>query len=78
MYEADLARALARRVHEAVVLHDAFVILGDGDEGEREGARNEFVEELDRLILSSSSSSSIIVGATAKRREFFGGKYVYW
>jgi len=69
MYEADLARALARRVHEAVVLHDAFVILGDGDEGEREGARNEFVEELDRLILSSSSSSSIIVGATAKRRE---------
>jgi SAM-dependent methyltransferase len=48
MYETDLAMVLARRAIEACTC-GAWVITGDDDTGEREGGRNLFISEMDRL-----------------------------
>ena len=48
LYEQSLATGLARRAFEACS-RGAWVIIGDDDTGEREGGRDLFVSELDRL-----------------------------
>ena len=48
MYEADLATVLAQRAMEACQ-SGAWVVIGDDDTGEREGGRNLFVSEMDRM-----------------------------
>lgn len=48
MYEADVAMGLARRAFEACA-RGAWVIIGDDDTGEREGGRQLFTAELDRM-----------------------------
>jgi len=48
MYDADVAQGLARRAVEACA-RGAWVIIGDDDTGEREGGRQLFTAELDRM-----------------------------
>lgn len=48
LYESKLAKAMARRVAEACN-RGAWVILGDDDTGLREGGREKFESELERL-----------------------------
>ena len=48
MYDANLAAELAQRAFEACA-RGAWVILGDDDTGEREGGRQLFISELDKL-----------------------------
>mmetsp|Transcript_21717 Transcript_21717/g.26566 ORF Transcript_21717/g.26566 Transcript_21717/m.26566 type:complete len:347 (+) Transcript_21717:81-1121(+) len=48
MYDPDLAAILARRAFEACA-RGAWVIIGDDDTGEREGGRQFFISEMDRL-----------------------------
>jgi len=48
MYESSIAGVLARRALEACAL-GAWVMIGDDDTGEREGGRQHFVSELDKL-----------------------------
>jgi predicted nicotinamide N-methyase len=62
MYEADLAKGLARRLMEACSL-GAWVILGDDETGERDGGRASFMAEFarleDELLLSSCRNDNI-------------------
>ena len=48
MYDAGLATVLAKRAMEACAC-GAWVIIGDGDEGNRENGRIAFLSEMDRL-----------------------------
>ena len=49
LYSTELALLLARRAFEATHQHNAWVVIGDDDSGEREGGRSRFFQELDRL-----------------------------
>mmetsp|Transcript_32345 Transcript_32345/g.48234 ORF Transcript_32345/g.48234 Transcript_32345/m.48234 type:complete len:443 (-) Transcript_32345:43-1371(-) len=55
LYELDLAKALASRVVEAYRL-GAWIIIGDDDTGERDGGRDLFLTELDRLMMELSNA----------------------
>ncbi len=50
LYNAQLAKGMARRFVEACRDHQAWVIVGDDDTGECDGGREIFLEELDRLL----------------------------
>ena len=54
LYESALAKALAWRVVEACHTHDAWVIVGDDETGERDGGLSIFLNELERLDPSCS------------------------
>ena len=49
LYDAKLAKGMARRFVEACREHNAWVIVGDDDTGERDGGRKVFLDELQRL-----------------------------
>ena len=69
LYSSELAVVLARRVFEAIREHHAWVVIGDDDSGERDGGRQLFWQELDRLEAANptGSSSPIIISRTVMK-----------
>lgn len=49
LYDSQLARGMAQRFVEACSDHNAWVIVGDDDTGERDSGRKSFLDELERL-----------------------------
>jgi len=58
LYTSELAVMLAQRVYDAVEQHNAWIIVGDDDSGEREGGRHVFFQELDRLTKNNNQNGS--------------------
>jgi predicted nicotinamide N-methyase len=68
LYQADLAEGLARRLSEACAHHNAWVILGDDDTGEREGGREKFLKEFARIQGGNKPIRQVWTEVTVKNK----------